>query len=82
MEGFQVPIHRSLTETITIAGVPREMAILNGTITATLVLGLHSFLGLPVGGLVYLGARVVTLYDPQFFAIFRRHIHLKHFYEA
>lgn len=47
MEGFEVPIHRSLTQPILMGGVPRDIALLNGTITAALVFGMHSFLGLP-----------------------------------
>ena len=49
VEGYEIPIHSSLTQVIMIAGVPRELAILNGTLTAALVLGLHSFWGIPVG---------------------------------
>ena len=36
MEGFEIPIHRSLTQPIMIGGVPREIAILNGTLSAAL----------------------------------------------
>ena len=74
MDGFRVPIHRSLTQVILIAGVPREIAILYGTLTAALVLGLHSFWGIPVGILVHMLAVPLSKHDPQFFETFRRQI--------
>jgi len=80
MEGFQAPIHRSLTQVIMIAGVPRELAILNGTLTAALVLGLHSFLGVPVGLVLHIFSVAVSKRDPQFLSTFRRHLRQKHYY--
>ena len=41
LPGFEVPLHRSLTEPILLAGAPRNIAILNGTIAAALGLGLQ-----------------------------------------
>lgn len=82
MEGFEVPIHRSLTQPIMIGGIPREIAILNGTFTAALVLGMHSWLGVPLGIAIHFTARSMAKRDPQFFATFRRHIRHKKFYGA
>lgn len=82
MEGFEVPIHRSLTQVIMIAGAPREMTILNGTITAALVLGMHSPLGLPLGIVLHLAAVALAKHDPQFFETFRRQIKQKKYYHA
>lgn len=82
MEGFEVPIHRSLTQTIMIGGVPREISILNGTLTAVLFLGLHSPIGLPVGIGIHLVAVLLSKKDPQFFATFRRQIRQRRFYDA
>lgn len=82
MEGFEVPVHRSLTQPIMIGGVPREIAILNGTITAALVLGMHSFVGLPLGFVIHLSALALSKRDPQFFATFRRQVKQKSFYSA
>ena len=39
IEGFEVPLHRSLTEPILLAGAPRSIAIVNGTVAAALGLG-------------------------------------------
>ena len=80
MEGFEVPIHRSLAEFIMIAGAPREITILNGTLTAAIVLGMQSLVGLPIGLIVQLAAVAVSKRDPQFFATFRRQIRQKRYY--
>lgn len=80
MEGFEVPIHRSLTQTIMIAGVPRELAIVNRTLTSALVLGMHSFWGLLVGFVMHVLAVAISKSDPQFLSTFRRHIRQKRYY--
>ena len=41
IQGFEVPLHRSLTEPILLAGAPRSLAILIGTLAAALGLGLR-----------------------------------------
>ena len=82
MESFQAPIHRSLTQTIMLAGVPREIAILNGTATAALVLGFHSLLGIPVGLIIHLISLHLAKQDPQFFYVYRRCLRHKSYYEA
>ncbi len=38
--GFEVPLHRSLTEPILLGGAPRTVAIANGTLAAAVGLGL------------------------------------------
>lgn len=82
MDGFEVPIHRSLTQPILLTGVPREIAILNGTLTAALVLGLHSFMGFPIGLVIHVVARTLAKRDPQFLETLRRQIRQKRYYEA
>lgn len=81
-EGYEIPIHRSLTEQILLGGVPRSIAILNGTFVAALGLGLHSFFAIPVGIVLHVLAVAATKKDPQFFDCFRRHIKQKNFYSA
>jgi type IV secretory pathway TrbD component len=73
--GFEVPLHRSLTEPILMGGAPRTVAIANGTLAAAVGLGLQLWLpGIAlfvIGHLLAVwGARV----DPQFMAVFARHI--------
>jgi len=63
-----------------LAGVPREIAILNGTTVAAFGLGLHSYWSIPVGIVLHLLAVVAARKDPQFFECFRRHIKQKSYY--
>ena len=44
IEGFEVPLYRSLTEPVLLAGAPRSVAVVNGTIAAALGLGLQLWL--------------------------------------
>ncbi|MDQ0080972.1 type IV secretion system protein VirB3 [Variovorax boronicumulans] len=73
--GFEIPLHRSLTEPILLGGAPRTVAIANGTLAATVGLGLQLWLpgvALWIVGhaLAVWGARL----DPQFMQVFARHI--------
>lgn len=73
--GFEVPLHRSLAEPILLGGAPRNVAILNGTLTAVVGLGLQLWipglvLWLVGHSLAVWGARL----DPQFLQVFARHI--------
>lgn len=73
--GFEVPLYRSLTEPILMGGAPRTVAITNGTLAAAVGLGLQLWipglvLWLVGHWLAVMGARV----DPQFMAVFARHI--------
>ena len=43
-DGFEVPLHRSITEPILLAGVPREVLIINLTLAGVFVLGAHIWL--------------------------------------
>lgn len=72
-EGFDVPLHRALTQPILIAGAPRGIAIAIGTLAAALSLGLRLWIpGLLVWiaghGLAVLAARA----DPEFARVFAR----------
>ena len=75
IEGYEVPLHRSLTEPILLGGAPRAIAIANGTLAAAIGLGLRLWLpslALWVIGhaLAVWGARL----DPQFVAVIARHV--------
>lgn len=74
-DGFEVPLHRALTEPILLGGAPRMVAIANGTLAAAVGLGLHLWLaGLALWlmghALAVWGARI----DPQFMPVFARHL--------
>jgi type IV secretion system protein VirB3 len=77
-----VPLHRSLTEPLFLGGAPRDLAILNGTLTAALVLGLHCLYALPLGVLFHCGAVLAAKQDPQVCAVLRRHLRQRSYYYA
>ncbi len=72
--GYDVPLHRSLTEPILIAGAPRGFAILNGTLAASVGLGLRLwFAGLLIWMIGHAIAVWVTKADPAFLTVLSRH---------
>lgn len=74
-EGYEVPVHRSLTEPILLAGAPRGVAILNGTLAAALGLGLQLWIaGLVVWVLGHTAAVYAAKHDPQFPDVLARHL--------
>lgn len=81
-DGFEIPIHRSLTEPILMGGVPREIAIINGTMAGAFVLGAQMYLTIPIFIVIHFLAVIATKKDPQFFDAFKRHINHKPFYGA
>lgn len=76
--GFEVPLHRSLTEPILLAGAPRTVAIVNGTIAAALGLGLRLWIaGIAFGLIGHAIAVYVAKRDPQFVEVLGRHLRHK-----
>jgi type IV secretory pathway TrbD component len=73
--GFYAPVRRSLTEPILLAGTPRSVAILNGTLAAAIGLGLRLWL---VGAIIWfvcqLAAVWATRRDAAFVDVGRRHL--------
>ena len=83
VDGFEVPLHRSLTEPILLGGAPRALAIVNGTLAAAVGIGLQLWVvGIvlfAVGhALAVWGARI----DPQFLDVFTRHLKHKRYLEV
>ncbi|MAW82683.1 MAG: conjugal transfer protein [Parvularcula sp.] len=77
LEGYSVPVHRSLTEPIMMAGAPRGVAILNGTAAAAVGLGLQMWVAGIVLWMIGQGAAVYAAKkDPKFLEVGVRH--LKH----
>jgi len=75
IEGYEVPLHLSLTEPTLFGGVPREFGILTFVLTMVVALGLRIWwLGFPLGIGVYLVAVILTRRDPYWLPIFRRHL--------
>ena len=83
VEGFEIAFHSSLSEPITIAGVPRMIAVLNGTLTAVLALGLQTpLIGIPLGLAVHAGCYWLNKRDPYFFDALKRHLRQRPYWDA
>lgn len=75
--GFTAPVHRALTEPILLAGAPRSVAILNGTLAAAVGLGLRLWLvGLGVWLVGHAAAVWAARRDAHFVEVVRRHVRL------
>lgn len=78
IEGFEVPLHRSLTEAILLGGAPRGIAILNGTLAAAMGLGLQQWIA---GLLLWLAGHSLAVFaakrDPDFAPVLARHLRQK-----
>jgi type IV secretion system protein VirB3 len=74
---YAAPVHRALTETMLLAGAPRGIALVNGTLAAALGVGLRLWL---VGLAVWLIGHGLAVWaarrDPQIFEVGRRHVRL------
>ena len=75
IDGYSIPIHRSLTEPIMMAGAPRGVAILNGTIAAAVGLGLQMWVA---GIVLWIIGQADAVYaakkDPKFLEVGVRHL--------
>ncbi|WP_225769629.1 VirB3 family type IV secretion system protein [Inquilinus sp. Marseille-Q2685] len=75
IDGLEVPLHRSLTEPILLAGAPRGIAIVNGTVAAALGLGLQLWIaGLLLWALGHSLAVFAARRDPHFADVLARHL--------
>ena len=73
--GFQAPVHRALTDPILLGGVPRAVAIANGTLAAAVSLGLRLWLiGILLWAAGHFAAVWATRRDTQFVDVVRRHL--------
>jgi type IV secretion system protein TrbD len=71
-EGFEVPIHRSLTEPILLAGLPRNFAFLLWTPGMVIILGLYQLWFIPIQVGLHLLFAYLAKRDPHFFEVFKR----------
>ena len=75
IEGFEAPLHRSLTEPMMMGGAPRTIAIVNGTLAAALGLGLQLWLpGIAVWIVGHTAAVYAARKDPAFMEVLVRHL--------
>ncbi|UIJ44748.1 VirB3 family type IV secretion system protein [Sphingomonas cannabina] len=78
LDGFEVPIHNALSAPILLAGAPRGIAILNGTLAAALGLGLQQWLaGIAVWAIGHSLAVFTARRDPDFAPVLLRHLRQK-----
>ena len=78
LEGFEAPLHRALVEPILLAGVPRAIAIVIGTVSAAIGLGLQQWLaGLLLWAAAHSAAVMAAKHDPDFAAVLMRHLRQK-----
>jgi type IV secretion system protein VirB3 len=74
-EGFEAPVHRALVEPILLGGAPRSIAILNGTFSAALGLGLEQWTaGLLLWAVGHSLAVLAAKRDPDFAPVLVRHL--------
>ncbi len=82
-DGFEVPLHRSLTEPMMMGGAPRTVAISVGTLAAAVGIGLQ--LWVP-GAAIWLIGHMLAVWaarvEPQFPQVFARHIKHRGYSEA
>jgi type IV secretion system protein VirB3 len=72
---FAAPVHRALTEPILLAGAPRAVAILNGTVSAAIGLGLRLWIaGLALWVVGHMAAVWAAKRDPAFLEVVHRHV--------
>jgi type IV secretion system protein VirB3 len=75
--GFNISVHRALTEPILLGGAPRAVAILNGTLAAALGLGLRLWIaGLLLWVIGHTAAVWAAKRDPLFVDVVRRHLRI------
>ena len=81
--GFEAPVHRALTEPILLAGAPRTVAIVNGTVAAAIGLGLRLWIaGLVLWVVGHMAAVWAAKRDPFFLEVIRRHLRYPSYFGA
>lgn len=78
IEGFEIPLHRALTEPILLGGAPRAIAILNGTVAAAIGVGLQQWIA---GLVLWVTGQTLAAFaakrDPDFATVLVRHLRQK-----
>ncbi|MBO9623920.1 MAG: VirB3 family type IV secretion system protein [Sphingomonas sp.] len=78
IDGFEVPVHGSLGQPILLAGAPRGLAIVNGTIAAAIGLGLQQWLaGFALWAVAHSLAVFAARRDPDVAPVLMRHLRQK-----
>ncbi len=78
IDGFEAPLHTSLGQPILLAGAPRGLAIVNGTVAAAIGLGLQQWLvGIAIWAVGHSLAVFAARRDPDFAPVLLRHLRQK-----
>ena len=72
IEGYEVPVHRSLSDVILLGGVPRTPAILLWTTATALGFGMQQIWVVPIAMALHMLLATLTRKDPFFFDVFLR----------
>ena len=76
--GFEAPVHPSLGQVILLGGAPRSIAIILGTVSAAVGLGLQQWLvGLSLWAVGHSVAVFAARHDPHIAAVLLRHLRQK-----
>ena len=82
-DGYEVPLHRSLTEPMMMGGAPRTVAISVGTLAAAVGIGLQLWFA---GAGIWLVGHMLAVWaariEPQFPQVFARHMKHRGFLDA
>lgn len=81
-DGFEVPIHRSLTEPILMMGAPRSLVYGNIFLGVLLVFILGMWQVIFLNFLIHFIAVLLTKKDPQFLGVFIRYCKKKDYYHT
>ncbi len=83
LPGYKIDLHTSVSSPITMAGVPRMVAVAIGTLTLMLSLALQQpLIGIPLGFLLWAIAYALSKNDPYFFRTLDRHLRQPPYWDA
>jgi type IV secretion system protein VirB3 len=67
--GLEVPLHRSLTEPMMVAGLPRTVALVLWTSVCAFAFGLRQLWVLPIGLVIHVACAAAAKADPYIFDV-------------
>ena len=79
---FSLPLYRSLTEQILLAGAPPMMIVFNFMIMSIFLFSFHFIWILPLNIAIHIGVCYVTKSDPQAFECLVAYLHQKNYYNT
>lgn len=81
-DGYEIPLHRAITQPILWGGVPERFFIVNMAITAIIAIPLHMIvLGIAFGIVIHTLLAWLTKRDPHFADVLPRHLKQPSFWQ-